>query len=478
MATAAELQVRDRIFVGGEWVEPETDERIEVVNPATEEPIGSIPTCGPADADRAVRAARAAFDPWSQTPREERASCLEAIAAGLGERSDEIAATIAAELGMPLKLSKIIQAGLPTGQFAAMPELMEEVAWEEEIGNSRVLREPVGVLGAITPWNYPLNQIAAKVAPALAAGCTVVLKPSEVVPLNAFILAEAIEAAGLPPGVFNLVTGTGPVVGEAIAAHPGVDMISFTGSTRAGRRVSELAAATVKPVAMELGGKSPNVILDDAELAQAVPDGVAKCFLNSGQTCSALTRMLVPREKLAEAEQLAAEAAESFTPGDPFDSSTRLGPLVSDVQRERVRGYIQKGEEEGAKLLTGGTAPPEGLDRGYFVRPTVFSEVTPEMTIAQEEIFGPVLVIQPYEGEDDAVRIANDSVYGLAGGVWSADTDRAIAVAKRIRTGQIEINGGNFNPLAPFGGFKQSGHGRENGRYAIEELLQVKSLQL
>jgi acyl-CoA reductase-like NAD-dependent aldehyde dehydrogenase len=399
-------------------------------------------------------------------------------AAGLNERGDEIAATITQELGMPLKLSRIIQVGLPASQFASMPKLMEEVAWEEEVGNSRVLREPVGVLGAITPWNYPLNQIAAKVAPALAAGCTVVLKPSEVVPLNAFILAEIIEAAGLPAGVFNMVTGTGPEVGEAIAGHPGVDMVSFTGSTRAGRRVSELASATVKPVAMELGGKSPNVILDDADLARAIPDGVGKCYLNSGQTCSALTRMLVPREKLAEAEEIATQAAEGFTPGDPFDEGTTLGPLVSDAQRERVRGYIEKGEAEGAKLLTGGAAAPAGLDRGYFVRPTVFSEVSTEMTIAQEEIFGPVLAIQPYEDEDDAVRIANDSDYGLAGGVWSADQDRAIGVAKRIRTGQIEINGGAFNPLAPFGGYKQSGHGRENGRYAIEELLQVKSLQL
>jgi acyl-CoA reductase-like NAD-dependent aldehyde dehydrogenase len=355
---------------------------------------------------------------------------------------------------------------------------MEEVAWEEEVGNSRVLREPVGVLGAITPWNYPLNQIAAKVAPALAAGCTVVLKPSEVTPLNAFLLAEVIEAAGLPAGVFNLVTGTGPVVGEAIAAHPGVDMVSFTGSTRAGRRVSELASATVKPVAMELGGKSPNVILDDADLAKAVPDGVAKCFLNSGQTCSALTRMLVPRQRLAEAEELARATAETFTPGDPFESSTRLGPLVSEVQRERVRGYIGKGVEEGARLITGGAEPPEGLERGFFVRPTVFSEVEAEMTIGQEEIFGPVLAIQPYEGEDDAVRIANSTDYGLAGGVWAADSERAIAVARRIRTGQIEINGGAFNPLAPFGGYGQSGHGRENGRYGIEELLQVKSLQL
>jgi aldehyde dehydrogenase (NAD+) len=478
MATAAELQVRDRIFIGGEWVEPSGSEPIEVINATTEEVMGTIPACTPVDIDRAVAAAREAFESWSRTSREERAGYLSAIAAGLGERSEEIAATITQELGMPLKLSQMIQVGLPTSQFAAMPKLMEEVAWEEEIGNSRVFREAVGVLGAITPWNYPLNQIAAKVAPALGAGCTVVLKPSEVTPLNAFLLAEVIEAAGLPAGVFNLVTGVGPVVGEAIATHPGVDMVSFTGSTRAGKRVSELASATVKPVAMELGGKSPNLILDDADLERAVPDGVAKCFLNSGQTCSALTRMLVPRQRLAEAEQIAAAAAEAFTPGDPFEASTRLGPLVSEVQRERVRGYIRKGEEEGARLLTGGAEAPDGLDRGYFVRPTVFSGVEPEMTIAQEEIFGPVLVIQPYEGEDDGIRIANDSAYGLAGGVWSGDQERAIAVAQRIRSGQIEINGGAFNPLAPFGGYGQSGHGRENGRYGLEELLQVKSLQL
>jgi acyl-CoA reductase-like NAD-dependent aldehyde dehydrogenase len=478
MATAAELQVRDKIFIGGEWVEPSGSEPIEVVNSTTEEVMGTVPACSAEDADRAVGAARAAFDAWSHTSREERAGYLTAIAAGLGERSEEIAATISQELGMPLKLSQMIQVGLPTSQFAAMPGLMEEVAWEEQIGNSRVLREAVGVLGAITPWNYPLNQIAAKVAPALAAGCTVVLKPSEVTPLNAFLLTEVIEAAGLPAGVFNLLTGVGPVVGEAIAAHPGVDMVSFTGSTRAGKRVSELASATVKPVAMELGGKSPNVILDDADLARAVPDGVAKCFLNSGQTCSALTRMLVPREQLVEAEQIAAATAEAFTPGDPFEESTRLGPLVSDLQRQRVRSYIEAGEAEGAKLVTGGAEAPAGLDRGYFVRPTVFSEVAPEMKIAQEEIFGPVLAIQPYDSEEDAVRIANDSAYGLAGGVWSGDEERAIAVAKRIRSGQIEINGGAFNPLAPFGGYGQSGHGRENGRYGLEELLQVKSLQL
>ncbi|HST69423.1 MAG TPA: aldehyde dehydrogenase family protein [Solirubrobacterales bacterium] len=478
MATAAELQVKDRIFIGGEWVEPIAAEPIEVVNPTTEEVIGTIPGCGAEDADRAVAAARQAFEGWSQTSREERARFITAIAEGMSERAEELTATITQELGMPLKLTGIVQVGLPTSQMAGTPQLMEEVAWEEEVGNSRVIREPVGVLGAITPWNYPLNQIVCKVAPALAAGCPVVLKPSEVTPLNAFMLAEVIEAAGLPAGVFNLVTGVGPVVGEAIAGHPGVDMVSFTGSTRAGRRVSELAAATVKPVAMELGGKSPNLILDDADLAQAVPDGVSKCFLNSGQTCSALTRMLVPRQRLAEAEELAKAAAETFTPGDPFDSSTRLGPLVSHVQRERVRGYIDKGVEEGARLITGGAEPPEGLERGYFVRPTVFSEVEAEMTIGQEEIFGPVLVIQPYEGEDDAVRIANSTPYGLSGGVWSADADRAVSVARRIRTGQVEINGGRFNPRAPFGGYGQSGHGRENGRYGIEELLQLKALQL
>ncbi len=478
MATAAGIGAREKVFIGGEWVVPAGADPLPVVNSATEETIATVPGCSPVEVDKAVEAARGAFEGWAATPRAERAEALAAIAAGLGERSEELTATITQELGMPVKLTQMVQVGLGINHFAAMPKALEEVRWEEEVGNSRVLREPVGVVGAITPWNYPLNQIGAKVAPALAAGCTVVLKPSEIVPLNAFILAEVIESVGLPAGVFNLVTGIGPVVGEAIAGHPGVDFVSFTGSTRAGRRVSELAAATVKPVAMELGGKSPNVLLEDADFARAVPDGVAKCFLNSGQTCSALTRMLVPRERLAEVEELAVGAAEAFTPGDPFDPGTRLGPLVSETQRERVRGYIAKGEAEGAKLLTGGTDAPEGLDRGYFVRPTVFSEVTPEMTIAREEIFGPVLVIQPYDGEEDAVRIANATEYGLAGGVWAGDQERAIAVARRLRSGQIEINGGAFNPAAPFGGYGQSGHGRENGRFGLEELLQVKSLQL
>jgi acyl-CoA reductase-like NAD-dependent aldehyde dehydrogenase len=334
------------------------------------------------------------------------------------------------------------------------------------------------VVGCITPWNYPLHQIAAKVAPALAAGCTVVVKPSEVTPLNAFVLAEIIDSLGLPPGVFNLVPGLGPVVGEAMAAHPGIDMISFTGSTRAGKRVGEVASGTVKRVALELGGKSPNVILDDADLMKAVPDGLGKCFLNSGQTCSALTRMLVPRERLAEAEAIAAGTLPHFAVGDPLQPGHTLGPLVSNAQRERVRGYIRKGIEEGAKVVAGGEEPPEGLPEGYFVQPTVFSEVTPEMTIAQEEIFGPVLVLMPYDDEDDAIRIANDTIYGLAGGVWSGDDERARRVARRIRTGQVEVNGAAFNPLAPFGGYKQSGHGRELGKFGLEEFLETKAIQL
>jgi len=475
------MHVHDKIYIGGQWVPSEGAGTIDVVNATTEQVMGHIPDGVPADVDRAVKAAKDAFPGWAQTSVEERAMCLGRVAAALKESMQDIGALVAQEMGMPLKLAVAIQAGLPTTTFGSMPGILQDFRFEEEVGNALVVREPVGVVGCITPWNYPLHQIAAKVAPALAAGCTVVLKPSEVAPLNAFMLAGIIDKAGLPAGVFNLVSGTGPVVGEAIASHPDVDMVSFTGSTRAGRRVSELAAQTVKKVALELGGKSPNVILDDLEgesLQRAIKDGVGKCYLNSGQTCSALTRMLVPRSRLAEAEEIARAVAEGYTPGDPFTKGTTLGPLVSETQRERVRGYITKGVEEGARLVTGGAEPPEGLETGYFVRPTIFSDVRPDMTIAQEEIFGPVLVIMPYEDEEDAVRIANDTMYGLAGGVWSGDPARAQRVARRIRTGQVEINGGPFNPLAPFGGYKQSGHGRELGTYGLEEFLETKALLL
>jgi betaine-aldehyde dehydrogenase len=472
------MKVHDKVYIRGEWVLPSGKGAFDVVNSSSEQILGRIPACDASDVDRAVKAARTAFDAWSRTTPEQRADFLQKIQAGLAERGKEIAETVAAEVGMPLALSNIIQAGLPTMTFAVAAQLARSSGAEETVGNSVVVREPVGVVGCITPWNYPLHQVAAKVAPAIGAGCTVVLKPSEVAPLSAFILAEIIDKARLPPGVFNLVTGDGPTVGEAIAGHPGVDMVSFTGSTRAGRRVSEIASQTVKRVALELGGKSPNVILDDADLARAVRGGVQNCYLNSGQTCSAWTRMLVPRAKHDEAARLAKEAAEDFTLGNALDAGTKLGPLVSRRQQERVRAYIRKGIEEGATLVTGGPEQPEGLPKGFFVKPTVFANVQTTMTIAQEEIFGPVLCIIPYDGEEDAIRIANDTIYGLAGGVWSADVEHAKRVARRIRAGQIDINGGNFNPMAPFGGYKQSGHGRELGKFGFEEFLEKKSLQV
>ena len=474
----AEVLVFDKLYVNGQWVAPAGNGTLDVINSTTEEVMGRIPEGTPEDIDRAVEAARAAFEGWSTTPIQQRAELLSRMSAGLAARQSEIAAIIAAEVGMTLPLANAVQAGMPAMEMGSYAKLLTEYSFEEKIGNSLVIKEPVGVVGCITPWNFPLHQVVAKVAAAMAAGCTIVLKPSEVAPLTAFILAEIAHEAGLPAGVFNLVSGLGPVVGEALASHPDVDMISFTGSTRAGKRVSELAAQTVKRVALELGGKSANIILDDADLEKAVQGGVANCYFNSGQTCSAHTRMLVPRTRHDEAVKIAKAAAESFTVGDPRVGKAKLGPLISDVQRERVRGYIKKGVAEGATLVTGGAEPPEGLEKGYFVRPTVFANVRNDMTIAREEIFGPVLSIIPYEDEEDAVRIANDTPYGLAGGVWSADPERAKRVARRLRTGQVDINGGSFNPFAPFGGYKQSGNGRELGRYGFEEFLETKSLQL
>jgi aldehyde dehydrogenase (NAD+) len=476
------MQAHDKIYIDGAWAPSSGSGSIDVYDSTNGEVIASIPAGTADDVDRAVQAARAAFGPWSQTSPEERAKLLTRVGEGLAARMDEIATVVTREAGMPKWLSLMIQAGLPINSFNTAAQLAENYQYEQTLGNSLVVKEPVGVVGAITPWNYPLHQIAAKVAYGLGAGCTVVLKPSEVAPLDAFILAEVIHDAGLPAGVFNLVTGTGAEVGEAISAHPGVDMVSFTGSTRAGKAVATTAASTLKRVALELGGKSANVLLDDLDEAgfeRAVRDGVGKCYLNSGQTCTALTRMLVPTGRMADAERIAADEVETkFQPKDPFADGAMLGPLSSHAQVERVNGFIQKGIDEGAKLVTGGPGKPEGLEQGYFVKPTVFSEVRNDMTIAQEEIFGPVLSIIGYDDEDDAARIANDSPYGLAGGVWSADTDRAKAFARRVRTGQIEVNGGAFNPSAPFGGFKNSGYGREYGEYGFEEFLEVKSMQL
>ena len=472
------MQVRDQLYINGQWTAPKGNKSIDVINASTEEVMGRIPEGSEDDVNAAVAAARAAFDGWAATPAAERAAFLQKIHEGLKARMEEIGKLIAGEVGMPVKLATMIQAGSPTATFGLYAKMLGSFAFEEKVGNSLILREPVGVVAAITPWNYPLHQIAAKVAPALAAGCTVVLKPSEVAPLNAFVLAEIIHAAGLPAGVFNLVTGYGPVVGEAMARHPDVDMVSFTGSTRAGKRVSELASATVKRVALELGGKSASVVLDDADLAAAVKGTINACFLNSGQTCSAHTRLLVPESKYDEAAKIAVELAKGFTVGDPFGGTAKLGPLVSELQRERVRGYIRKGIEGGAELLAGGPGAPEGLPKGYYVKPTIFGRVKPDATIAQDEIFGPVLSIITYKDEDEAVKIANGTPYGLGGGVWSKDEEHAKKVAKRMRTGQVDINGGPFNLQAPFGGFKQSGNGRELGRFGLEEFLEYKSLQL
>ena len=474
------MQVRDKLFIDGAWVASTGNETIEVINAATEAPMGSIPKGTAADVERAVAAAKAALGEWSAKPVEERSKFIQLITEGLAARSGEIAETISGEVGMPVFWSTMIQAGLPQAVMGSYVEIAKTFPFEEQVGTTTVVREPVGVVGCITPWNYPLHQIICKVGPALAAGCTIVLKPSEIAPLNAFILAEIIEDAGLPAGVFNLVSGIGPEVGEAIASHPDVAMVSFTGSTRAGKRVSELAAQTVKRVHLELGGKSPFVILpglSDEQLDQAVNAGMGSCYMNAGQTCIAWTRMLVPRAQHDAIAAKAGAAAQTFALGDPSNPGHMgLGPLISDTQRDRVRGLIQQGIDEGATLVTGGPDAPSEFDHGYYVQPTVFANVTNEMAIAREEIFGPVLSIIPYDTVDDAVAIANDTVYGLHAGVFGPDNDSAVAVAKRIQAGQVDINGQKFNPLAPFGGYKQSGNGRELGTFGLEEFLETKAL--
>ena len=471
----------DKIYINGQWVASEGTQTISVFDSTNEEVMATIPEGTASDVNKAAAAAKAAFTSWSTLPKADRARFMNAIGDALGARMDEIASVISRETGMAKPLSNMIQVGIPINSFKQAAALAESFSFEKEVGSSLVVREPIGVVGCITPWNYPLHQIAAKVAFAMAAGCTVVLKPSEVAPIDAFLLAEIIHEAGLPAGVFNLVTGTGPVVGEAISASPDIDMISFTGSTRAGKLVMQTGSETVKKIALELGGKSANIIcedLDEATFAKAIMGGTGQAFLNSGQTCSLLSRMLVPRSRLAEAEGLAAAVAGGVKVGDPFTDGTNVGPLASAAQRDRVIGYINKGIAEGAKLIAGGAETPEGLEKGYYVKPTVFSEVNNKMTIAQEEIFGPVLVLIPYDGIDNAVDIANDSPYGLAGAVFAADKETGIAIARRIRTGQVTVNGGAFNPNAPFGGYKQSGIGRELGEYGFEEFLEIKSLQL
>jgi aldehyde dehydrogenase (NAD+) len=492
---------RDKIYIGGAWVAPSSAGTIPVENPATEETLGHVPAGTAEDVDRAVAAARAAFAGWAATPQAERGAMLGKLHEALAARAGEIARTVGLELGAPLKVAKVIQAGLPLtvlrgyADLAAQPVSTEfnpaeggggavgraafspskgaggAVGREETIGNSLIVHEPVGVVGAITPWNYPLHQVVAKVAAALAAGCTVVLKPSELTPLVAYLLLDAADEAGLPPGVLNLVPGTGPVVGAAIAGHPDVDMVSFTGSTATGRAIMHAAADRIARVALELGGKSANVILDDADLTRAVKVGVGNAFLNSGQTCTAWTRMLVHRSLYSSALEIAAATAAAYTTGDPFDEGTRLGPLVSAGQRDRVRGFIARAD---ARRIAG-DAPVPG--KGYFVAPTVFADVDPASELAQEEIFGPVLSIISFDDDDHAVEIANNSRYGLAGGVWSGSEERAVSVARRMRTGSVDINGGAFNPVAPFGGYKQSGIGRELGSYGLAEFQQTKAIQ-
>ncbi len=473
-----QLQTKDSFFIGGAWVPATGRAPIPVVNPATEEPMGSVPAGTEVDIDAAVAAAKDAFATWSVTPATERGQLLSAAADALEARLDEVASVISAEMGTPLSFSKAVQVGNPVRVLRSYAELASSYAFEERIANSLVVKEPIGVVGAITPWNYPLHQVVAKVAAALAAGCTVVLKPSEVAPMSAFALAEVFASVGLPAGVFNVVTGLGPVVGAHLTSHPDVAMVSFTGSTAAGKKVMAAGAETVKRVALELGGKSAFVVLDDADLAKAVKIGLANCFINAGQTCTAWTRMLVPAAQYDEALSLLAEGTAKYPVGAPADEGTRVGPLANANQYKKVLGYIEQAIAEGATVVAGGTERPDGLDKGYYVRPTVLAGVKPGSTVEQEEVFGPVLSVIPYGTEDEAVAIANGTPYGLSGGVFSGDQERGVALARRLRTGMVDVNGGRFNHLAPFGGYKQSGNGRELGEYGLEEFLEIKSLQL
>ena len=469
------MKIEHQLFIGGAWRFACGDDDLPVTDSYTEEPFASYRSASPGDVDAAVRAASVALPRWSATPLRERVAAVRRVADGLRRHGDAIAGLISREVGMPAKLCARIQAGAPIAAWDMYAELAPQLEWERRIGHSLVQQVAVGVVACITPWNYPLHQVTAKVAPALLAGCTVVLKPSELAPSSAFLLAEAIEQADLPPGVFNLVHGSGPEIGEALVTHPEVDMVSFTGSTRAGQRIAALAAQDIKRVALELGGKSAALVLPGADLATAVRSTLGSCFLNSGQTCSATTRLLVPRAQAGPAAHLAGELACGWVMGDPADPATRLGPLVSAAQRERVRAMVDAAIAEGAELATReGTLPP----RGFFFPPTVLAKVTPEMAIAREEVFGPVLVVIPYDSVDEAVAIANGTGYGLAATVWGAAPAGALPVARRLRAGQVDINGAPFNPQAPFGGFKRSGIGRENGLAGIEEFLEPVSLQL
>ena len=466
-----------QFYINGEWVDPaEGTNSFEVINPANEEVIGEIALGSAKDVDNAVSAAQEAFKTFSTTSVEERLGLLGKIVEVYQSRYDEVAETISKEMGAPLSLSKAAQAATGLGHFAQTIEILQDFDWEETKGRNIIRKEPIGVVGMITPWNWPINQISCKVAPALAAGCTMVLKPTEIAPLNAILFAEIMDEAGVPAGVFNLVNGDGPTVGEATSSHPGIDMMSFTGSTRAGISVAKGAADTVKRVSQELGGKSANIILDDADFESAITGGAKHCFNNSGQSCNAPTRMLVPESRHDEAKEIAKKAAESTKVGDPFAEDTGIGPVVSEVQFNKIQGLIEKGIEEGAELVAGGPGKPEGLNAGYYVRPTVFANVNNDMTIAREEIFGPVLSILPYKDEDEALEIANDTEYGLYGYVSSGDVERAKSVANRIRSGSVAINGASADFTAPFGGYKQSGNGREWGPFGFEEFLEVKAV--